>query len=305
MKIAIIGCGAMGSVYAALLADSGNDVWAIDTWEEHISAIKSNGLRVEGASGDRTVLMNATTNARDAGECDLIIVATKASGVAAAAVAAKSIAGPNSIILTIQNGLGAAERIAEYIDTNQVMIGVVGGFGASMKAPGHAHHNGMQLVRIGEMIGGVSDRLEKVVSAWDTAGFTAKGYPDIHQMIWEKFICNVTYSGPCALMNATIGQVQANCDSWSVALSCAREADAVARAKKINLGFDDVESYVRDFGANMPEARPSMLLDHMAQRPSEIDGINGAVPVEAEKIGMSAPINALVSGLIRGREANF
>ena len=249
--------------------------------------------------------MNATTNASDAGECDLIIVATKASGVAAAAVAAKSIAGPNSIILTIQNGLGAAERIAESIDTNQVMIGVVGGFGASMKAPGHAHHNGMQLVRIGEMIGGVSDRLEKVVSAWDKAGFTAKGYPDIHQMIWEKFICNVTYSGPCALMNATIGQVQANSDSWSVALSCAREADAVARAKKINLGFDDVESYVRDFGANMPEARPSMLLDHMAQRPSEIDGINGAVPVEAEKIGMKAPINALVSGLIRGREANF
>ena len=305
MKIAIIGCGAMGSVYAALLADSGNDVWAIDTWEEHISAIKSNGLRVEGASGDRTVLMNATTNASDAGECDLIIVATKASGVAAAAVAAKSIAGSNSIILTIQNGLGAAERIAESIDTNQVMIGVVGGFGASMKAPGHAHHNGMQLVRIGEMIGGVSDRLEKVVSAWDKAGFTAKGYPDIHQMIWEKFICNVTYSGPCALMNATIGQVQANSDSWSVALSCAREADAVARAKKINLGFDDVESYVRDFGANMPDARPSMLLDHMAQRPSEIDGINGAVPVEAEKIGMKAPINALVSGLIRGREANF
>ena len=88
MKIAIIGCGAMGSVYAALLADSGNDVWAIDTWEEHISAIRSNGLRVEGASGDRTVSMNATTNASDAGECELIIVATKASGVPAAAVAA-------------------------------------------------------------------------------------------------------------------------------------------------------------------------------------------------------------------------
>ena len=305
MKIAIIGCGAMGSVYAALLADSGNDVWAIDTWEEHISAIRSNGLRVEGASGDRTVSMNATTNASDAGECELIIVATKASGVPAAAVAAKSIAGPNSIILTIQNGLGAAERIAESIDTNQVMIGVVGGFGASMKAPGHAHHNGMQLVRIGEMNGGVSDRLEKVVSAWDNAGFIAKGYPDIHQMIWEKFICNVTYSGPCALMNATIGQVQANSESWSVALSCAREADAVARAKKINLGFNDVETYVRDFGANMPDARPSMLLDHMAQRPSEIDGINGAVPTEAAKIGMTAPINALVSSLIRGREANF
>ena len=82
MKIAIIGCGAMGSVYAALLADAGNEVWAIDTWQEHIDAIKKNGLRVEGASGDRTVKINASTNAVDAGECDLIIVATKASGVA-------------------------------------------------------------------------------------------------------------------------------------------------------------------------------------------------------------------------------
>ena len=305
MKIAIIGCGAMGSVYAALLADSGNEVWAIDTWEEHVSMINNKGLRVQGASGDRIVKLNATTHAADAGECELIIIATKAGGVIAAAQAAKTIAGSNSVILTIQNGLGAAERIAESIDTNQVMVGVVGGFGASMKGPGHAHHNGMQLVRIGEMNGGVSERLEKVVNTWVGAGFTAKGYPDIHQMIWEKFICNVTYSGPCALMNATIGQVQANPEAWSVALSCAREADSVARAKSITLSFDDVEKYVQDFGANMPDARPSMLLDHMALRPSEIDGINGAVPVEASKIGMMAPINQLVSDLIRGREANF
>ena len=85
MKIAVIGCGAMGSVYAALLGDAGNEVWAIDTWREHVEAIKAKGLRVEGASGDRTVRVNASTNAADAGECELIIVATKASGVAAAA----------------------------------------------------------------------------------------------------------------------------------------------------------------------------------------------------------------------------
>ncbi|MEC9044977.1 MAG: 2-dehydropantoate 2-reductase N-terminal domain-containing protein [Pseudomonadota bacterium] len=166
MKIAIIGCGAMGSVYAALLADAGNEVWAIDTWQEHIDAIKENGLRVEGASGDRTVKINASTNALDAGECDLIIVATKASGVATAAHAAKSIARPESVILTIQNGLGAADRIAEAIDTSQVMIGVVGGFGASIKQPGHAHHNGMQLVRLGEMDGGMSERLNDIVETW-------------------------------------------------------------------------------------------------------------------------------------------
>ena len=209
MKIGIIGCGAMGSVYAALLADAGNEVWAIDAWREHVDAIRANGLRLQGASGDRVVRIAATTDAAEAGECELVIVATKADGVASAARAAAGIAGPDSTILTIQNGLGAADRIAEAIDASKVLIGVVGGFGASIVAPGHAHHNGMQLVRIGEMGGGESARLRRVVDTWSRAGFTARGYPDIHKMIWEKFVCNVTYSGPCALTNLTIGQVQA------------------------------------------------------------------------------------------------
>ena len=305
MKIAVIGCGAMGSIYAGLLSDAGNEVWAIDVWEDHIEAIRRNGLRVEGASGDRTVRINAATDVGAAGLCDLIIIATKASGVAGAARSARQIAGADSVILTIQNGLGAADRIAEAIDTDQVMIGVVGGFGASMKGPGHAHHNGMQLVRIGEMNGGVTDRLGKIVEVWSGAGFNARGYPDIHQMIWEKFICNVTYSGPCALTELTIGEVQADPGAWSVALACAREADAVARARGIALGFDNVDSYVKDFGAGMPGARPSMLLDHLARRPSEIDAINGAVPVEAAKVGLAAPVNETVSRLIRARESGF
>ena len=305
MKIGIIGCGAMGSVYAALLADAGNEVWAIDAWREHVDAIRANGLRLQGASGDRVVRIAATTDAAEAGECELVIVATKADGVASAARAAAGIAGPDSTILTIQNGLGAADRIAEAIDASKVLIGVVGGFGASIVAPGHAHHNGMQLVRIGEMGGGESARLRRVVDTWSRAGFTARGYPDIHKMIWEKFVCNVTYSGPCALTNLTIGQVQASPEAWGIALSCAREADAVARARGIALGFDDVDAYVRDFGAAMPDARPSMLLDHLAGRRSEIDAINGAVPVEAAKAGMAAPVNATVSSLVRAKEAGF
>src|ERR1044072_3718028 len=72
MKIAVVGCGAMGSVYAALLATAGHDIWAIDSWKEHIDAIKANGLHLEGASGDRTVRVNATTDAADAGTCDVV-----------------------------------------------------------------------------------------------------------------------------------------------------------------------------------------------------------------------------------------
>ncbi len=87
-RIAIIGTGSMGSVYAALLASAGHDVWAVDAWAEHVAAMRAHGLRVEGKSGDRTVRLNATTEAGDVGEADLVIIATKADGVEAAARAA-------------------------------------------------------------------------------------------------------------------------------------------------------------------------------------------------------------------------
>ena len=103
MKIGIIGVGAMGSVYAALLADVGkHDVWAIDTWKEHVDAMNTKGLRVEGASGDRTVKINATTNAADVKDCDLVIIATKYDGVTPAAKAALAMAKTDAPILTIR-----------------------------------------------------------------------------------------------------------------------------------------------------------------------------------------------------------
>ena len=104
MKIAIVGTGAMGSIYAALLADAGNEVWAIDLWEEHLEAIRTRGLRVEGASGDRLVRnIHATTQAKDAGPCDLVIVATKASGVEPAARSIGPLLGEASLVLAMQN----------------------------------------------------------------------------------------------------------------------------------------------------------------------------------------------------------
>lgn len=305
MKIAIIGCGAMGSIYAGLMADAGNEVWAVDTWKDHVEAINRDGLRVEGKSGDRTVRLNATTDGSEVGICDLVIIATKAGGVAAAARTALSMTGPDTVILTIQNGLGAGDRIAEAIPTSQVMLGVLGGFGASMKGPGHAHHSGMEMVRFGEMDGGETPRLAKVVAVWEQAGFAAKGYPDIHQMIWEKLICNCAVSGPCCITGLTVGQVLDNPDAWRIALACAAEADTVARTKGVNLGYEDVETYVRTFGSKIRGAKPSMLQDHEARRPSEIDAINGAIPVEAAKVHLAAPVNATVASLIRARESGF
>ena len=306
MKIAVIGAGAMGSIYAALLADAGHDVWAVDTWVAHVDAMNAHGLRVEGASGDRTVTtLRATTNIADVGPCDLCILATKSSGVGPAAQAAAPVIGPDALVLTIQNGLGAGERIAQHMPTQNVLLGVADGFGASMKGPGYAHHNNMKLIRIGEMGGGVTDRLKHVEAVWQEAGFNAKAFENINQLIWEKFLCNVTFSAPCTSFNATVGELMDHPDHWQIALGAMHEAYAIAQAKDVPLSFDDPVAYVTAFGAGMPQARPSMLLDHMAGRVSELDAINGIVPVMGRQMGIATPYNDTLTAIVRQREAAF
>jgi 2-dehydropantoate 2-reductase len=305
MRIAILGVGAMGSVYAGLLAAAGLDVWAVDLWADHVDAIRRDGLKVSGASGERTVRLSATTDAREVGRADLVVIATKASGVDEAAAAARDILAEDGVVLTIQNGLGSAERVAKTVGADRVLIGVVGGFGASIVAPGHAHHNGWEFVRLGEYEGSVSPRLQRIGAVWEQGGFRVLLFPDIHKMVWEKFICNVAFSGTCTLTGMTIGEVLADREAWSVSSACASEAFQVARAKGIAVEIGDPVAYVRAFGEKIPNARPSMLLDHMAQRRSEIDVINGAVPREAARLGLATPVNNTVSALVRAREGRF
>ena len=305
-RIAVIGTGAMGSVYAVLLAEAGHDVVAVDGWQDHVDAINERGLRLSGASGDRTITsLHAATDSGDAGACDLYIIATKASGVGEAARMVASVMRPDSLVLTIQNGLGAGARIAAHMPTDNVLLGVADGFGASLKGPGHAHHNAMKLIRLGEMAGGMTDRLAALEALWQGAGFTVRAFPDITQLIWEKFVCNVTLSAPCTAFDVNVGGLMANEDAWQLALACAREAHQCGLAEGVNFGFSDIDSYVTDFASLMPEASPSMRLDHLAQRRSEIDAINGMVPVVGARHGIPTPVNQTLSALVRAIEARF
>ena len=310
-KIAIIGTGAMGSIYAVMMAEAGHDVQAIDSWADHVDAINADGLRLEGISGDRRVTsISAATDlaAADlaaAGAYDLYVIATKAGGVGEAARAVAGVMAPHSLVLTIQNGLGAAERIAAHMPVDNVLLGVADGFGASMRGPGHAHHNAMRMIRLGEIRGGVTDRLRDLESLWQEAGFTARAFDDITQLIWEKFVCNVTLSAPCTTFDCNVGALMANAESRAVALDCAREAYQCGLAEGVNFSFDDVETYVTEFAALMPDASPSLRLDHLAGRTSEIDAINGMVPVIGARHGIETPVNETLSAIVRAREAAF
>src|SRR5918992_847004 len=172
MKIAIVGTGAMGSVYAALFASAGHELWAIDRWREHVDAMRARGLTLEGASGERTVRVNATTDPREAGPCDLVILATKAMHVAQAAASIPPLLKAETPVLSIQNGLGGPQTAASVLGSERVMVGVVGGFGASMRAPAHAE------CTIGEVMS--DPDLSAVSAACATEGFSVAKRKGVH-----------------------------------------------------------------------------------------------------------------------------
>jgi 2-dehydropantoate 2-reductase len=306
MKIAVIGAGAMGSIYASFLAQSNNDVLAIDLWEDHINAINTNGLRVSGFSGDKTVKnIKVSKDINDAKGYELFIIATKAAGVGPVASKLSKIVSKDSIILTIQNGLGAGERIASFMPTDNILLGVAQGFGASMIGPGHAHHNNMSMIRIGEMNGGITQRLENLVQVWCDAGFNAKSFEDIEQLIWEKFVCNVAWSGSCSIFKKTLGQVMENEDMFNIAKGCALEARKMGDLRKVNFTFDDTVDYITEFGKKLLNSKPSMLQDVEAQRLSEIDAINGMVVTLGKEHNVETPYNTAVSSIIKAQEADY
>jgi 2-dehydropantoate 2-reductase len=304
-KVAIVGCGAMGSVYAALMASCGHEVHAVTLWAEHAEAMARDGLRVEGASGDRTVRLLAATTPDGIGPCDLVIIATKAFDVEAAARSALPLLAPHTVVQTIQNGLGSAERVAPIVGADRLVVGVVGGFGASLRAPGHVHHNGMEMVRFGAYAGLPRERLAASAAMWESAGFKVALFDDLDRMVWEKLIMNVTFSATCCLTGMTIGKVMRDENAWRVALGCAEEAVAVAKARGIRLEVGEPIEHIRRLGGRIGNARPSMLLDHLARRRSEIDVINGAIPREGAKVGVAAPVNETVVALVKAREAGF
>ena len=315
MNIAVVGAGAMGSIYAALLSEAGHTVWAIDPNAAHIEAINRDGLSLTGPTGTKryTALRGATAPAQVGadlgGPVDLIVLATKAAHVAPAVQGLAPLLGDKTTLLAMQNGLGAAERVAQNLPQTSapvhVALGVAQGFGASVLGPGSVKFANMKLMRFGETHDGDSPAMERIAQIWRDAGFQAQAFANLGQLIWEKFICNVTLSAPCTVFGQTVGDMRAVPEQWQIALNCGLEAYRVGQAQGIAFSFEDAEAYITQFADSVAGAKPSMLQDFEAGRRSEIDVINGRVPVEAAKAGMTAPWNQVLSDIIRAKEAAF
>ena len=185
------------------------------------------------------------------------------------------------------------------------MIGIAEGFGSSIPEPGHVHHEGMRLIRIGEMDGGLTARVQGLKQTWREAGFNVKAFADVHRMIWEKFLCNVTLSAPCAVFDVTVGELMADPgDVEGGARLHGRGLPArPGQGRRVPLRRP---AALRDrFRRHHPNSSPSMRLDHLARRRSEVDVINGQVVTLQPRARTQAPYNETLCAVLRRREATF
>lgn len=306
-RILIVGLGALGSVYASLMKKAGHEVHAVGKDRAHVAATAEHGLRTSGASGDNHVYLDSVTDRLEAPDqsFDLIVIATKAYDVREAARDVAGVIAPRTVVQTIQNGEGSAGDVAEELGEEQLAIGVVGGFGASVPTPGHAHHNGMAMVRTAPYSSLSMDRVEQVKDIWRSSGFDAVVFDDHRRMIWEKLIMNVAFSGPSVVTGCTIGELLEREHAWPVSRGCLLEAYSVAVALGVDIDVGDPVKHVRALGSSIPHAKPSMLLDFEAGRRGEVDAINGSIVRLARTCGVSTPVNSTVVNLVKTREESL
>ena len=301
MKVAVVGCGAMGSIYATRLAQVADEVVVVERNPAHLAAIRSGGLHVQGPSGVQVAHPRAMSAPSDE-RMDLVVLAVKAAFAPEAARESRSMVGPRTTVLTIQNGLGTADRVAEVLPPERLAVGIASGFGAEIVAPGHVRHNAMRAMTFGPYATLPISDVQAIASLWRQGGFEVSAVADIRPLQWQKLICNVAYSGPAAVTGMTVGEIRADPGMASVSRSAALEAWAVAQALGIALAFDDPVRLIDEFGAAMPDAKPSALQDVEAGRSSEIDVINGAVPLYGAPLSIPTPVNSTLVALVKARE---
>lgn len=300
MKIAIVGAGAMGCLYGAKLSEvPSNEVYLIDVWKEHIDAVNENGLTME-ENGELLHYNNlkGTSDAGQAGPCDLAVVFVKSTQTSAAVKENKAVFGPDTIALTLQNGLGNIDLIRAEIGDGNVIAGTTA-HGATMLGPGRMRHAGSGKTIIGELDGSRSERLEKVAQVFRTAGLATELSDNVLGLVWDKLMVNVGINALTGITRLQNGELLNYPEIEELLEAAVTEAHHIAKAKDIKLGCEDPVSHTKDVCRATAANRSSMLQDILNQKQTEIDMINGAIVRECKAAGIAAPVNLVLTNLIK------
>ena len=303
MRICVIGCGAVGSLFAAHLAKAGEaEIWAYDIWEDHIDAIRKNGLKLSGAA-DFTARLNATSDPNEVPRCDYGIVATKAIHTRSAIAQTAHIFDANSAVCSVQNGVGNEEIIAEHV--RYVIRGTTFPAGHPI-APGHVSYDIKGDTWIGpfEPTNPPMSKVDELAGLVTGAGMNTIALKDARGAQWTKLIFNASTNPVGALTLLHHGAAARFQPTSQLFNDLIIEGEAVAKKLGIELHGDPRQLVQK--GASAPgKHKASMLQDVLSTRQTEVDFMNGAIVKWGEKVGVPTPLNKALWELIKGLEHSW
>lgn len=303
MQICILGAGSLGSVIGGTLAEAGHDVTLITRNRGHVEAVTANGLILRAEGRDRVVRLTAAVDTAGMSPVDLIIVLVKSLDTRASISAARTIIGPKTVVMSLQNGLGQEDLLAEIVGASHVLAGktYVGGV---MLAPGQvlASTNAKETI-LGELDGSLSLRVKAIAGAFTSAGLETFASPNILGAMWDKLLVNVATGALAGITGLPYGDLYAVPEVEATAVAAVAEGIAIARAQGIVLATTDPRApWVKAASGLPPEFRASMLQSLDKGALTEIDFINGAIVRAGIRIGIPTPVNATLVALIKGVE---
>ena len=303
MRILIVGCGAVGSLFAAHLAKAGEaEIWAYDVWKEHTDAIRTYGLRLSGAA-EITVKLHATSDPRQLPHCDYGIVATKAIHTKQAIAQTAHAFDESSTVCSVQNGVGNEEILAEHV--KYIIRGTTFPAGHPI-APGHIGYDIKGDTWIGpfEPTKTPMTRVEELAGLMTRSGMNTVALKDARGAQWTKLIFNASTNPVGALTLLHHGAATRFAPTGTLFNDLIAEGEAVAKALGIELHGDPRQLVQK--GANAPgKHRASMLQDVLAKRQTEVDFMNGAIVKWGEQAHVLTPLNRALWELIKGLEHSW
>ncbi len=297
----------MGSTLGSVLAKAGNDVTLIDVWKDAIVAINRDGLKVQNKTGDISVhkVRAVTSPAELAGPADLLLVFVKCYHTAEAVKSALPLLGPNSTVLSLQNGWGNGPRIAEIVGQERVVLGVCY-HSATVLGPGHVLHAGQGKTFIGEMDGAVSPRVLAIAEAFSKAGLEIEASAQVLKEIWSKLALNVATLPTQSTIKLTAEELPNTPDMQNLMRALLLEVVAVAQVQGIALDFTERWSAITGLLRRLaPNTKGSMLQDVENHRRTEIDVMCGAIIEAGQRLGIATPYNHAMLWLVKALEANY
>ena len=305
MKIAVVGAGAMGSLFGAMLAEAGNEVWLYDVWIEHVQTINKDGLSIEQEGQTRTLSIEATTDPEQIGQAELVIIFVKSTHTAAAAETARKLAGSDGAVMTLQNGMGNADILSEFIDPERVLAGTTS-HGATMLGPGRIRHAGIGATTIGawaETERG-RERARKLSNFFTGIGIETEAVDDVRRVLWNKLLINIGINAITALTAIKNGQILDLEITRELSRNAVEEAMKIAGKMNIKVREDAVDHAYAVAEATAAN-RSSMGQDVDNKRQTEIRTINGFIVREAKRLGLQAPVNETLTALIQTLEYHY